>query len=38
MEAALAELPEGVQRSFRLHKLEGLSHAEVAAQMGVSKA
>ncbi|MGE9715488.1 sigma factor-like helix-turn-helix DNA-binding protein, partial [Escherichia coli] len=23
---------------FRLHKLEGLSHAEVAAQMGVSKA
>lgn len=37
MEAALAELPEGVQRSFRLHKLEGLSHAEVAERMGVSR-
>ncbi|WP_165831101.1 RNA polymerase sigma factor [Sphingomonas pokkalii] len=37
MHKALAELPEPVQRSFRMHKLEGLSHSEVAERMGVSR-
>ena len=32
---ALADLPEAVQRTFRMHKLEGLSHSEVAAQLGI---
>ncbi len=34
---ALGELPEAVQRTFRLHKIEGLSHGEVAARLGVSR-
>jgi RNA polymerase sigma-70 factor (ECF subfamily) len=34
---ALGELPESVQRTFHLHKVEGLSHAEVAARLGVSR-
>lgn len=37
IERALRELPDAVQRSFRLHKLEGLSQAEVAARLGVSR-
>lgn len=37
MLAALEELSPACQRAFRLHKLEGLSHAETAAAMGVSK-
>lgn len=37
MEVALADLPEGVQTSFRLHKIEGLTHGQVAERMGVSK-
>jgi RNA polymerase sigma factor (sigma-70 family) len=37
MLAALEELPPACRRAFRLHKLEGLSHAETAAAMGVSK-
>ncbi|WP_084579539.1 RNA polymerase sigma factor [Sphingomonas azotifigens] len=37
IERALGELPEAVQQSFRMHKLEGLSHAEVAERMGVSR-
>lgn len=35
--AAVKELPPPVQQAFRLHKLEGLSHAETAAAMGVSR-
>jgi RNA polymerase sigma-70 factor (ECF subfamily) len=34
---AVRELPAQVQEAFRLHKLEGLSHAETAAAMGVSR-
>lgn len=33
---AAAELPPQMQRAFRLHKLEGLSHVETARTMGVS--
>jgi RNA polymerase sigma-70 factor (ECF subfamily) len=35
--AALDELPRQTALAFRLHKFEGLSHAEVAARLGVSK-
>lgn len=35
--AAIAALPEAAGRAFRLHKLDGLSHAEVAAQLGISR-
>lgn len=35
--AALEDLSPTCRRAFRLHKLEGLSHAETAAAMGVSK-
>ncbi|MDB5462205.1 MAG: polymerase subunit sigma-24 [Phenylobacterium sp.] len=31
------ELPPPVREAFRLHKLEGLSHAEAARAMGVSR-
>jgi RNA polymerase sigma-70 factor (ECF subfamily) len=37
MLAALDELTPACRRAFRLHKLDGLSHAETAATMGVSK-
>lgn len=33
---AAAELPPQMQRAFRLHKLEGRSHAETAQVMGLS--
>lgn len=35
--AAVETLPERPRAAFRLHKLEGLSHAQVAERMGVSK-
>jgi RNA polymerase sigma-70 factor (ECF subfamily) len=35
--SAIANLPEGARRTFRLHKIDGLSHAEVAARLGISK-
>ncbi|MGE5721815.1 MAG: RNA polymerase sigma factor [Sphingomonadales bacterium] len=35
--SAIAALPEGARRAFRLHKIDGLSHGEVAAQLGISK-
>ncbi len=34
---AVQGLPTKCQRAFRLHKLEGLSHAETAAAMGISR-
>jgi RNA polymerase sigma factor (sigma-70 family) len=34
--AAVRELPPQAGRAFRLHKLEGLSHAETARAMGLS--
>jgi RNA polymerase sigma factor (sigma-70 family) len=37
MIATLDTLPPQVARAFKLHKLEGLSHAETAAAMGVSR-
>lgn len=37
LRAAIAQLPEGAGRAFRLHKLEGLPHAEVAARLGISR-
>jgi RNA polymerase sigma factor (sigma-70 family) len=33
---AVVDLPPQMQRAFRLHKLEGLSHAETARLMGIS--
>ena len=35
--AALESLPAKTREAFRLHKLEGLSHAETAEAMGVSR-
>lgn len=35
--AAIAKLPQGARRVFELHKIEGLSHAEVARRLGISK-
>ncbi len=35
--ATLETLPPQVAKAFRLHKLEGFSHAETAAAMGVSR-
>jgi len=34
---AIAKLPAGARRVVRLHKLDGLSHAEVAQRLGISK-
>jgi RNA polymerase sigma factor (sigma-70 family) len=35
--AAIRQLPPGAQTVLRLHKIEGLSHAEIAAQLGISR-
>ena len=35
--AAVERLPPQARRAFRLHKLQGLTHAETAVAMGVSK-
>ncbi|WP_427791354.1 RNA polymerase sigma factor [Brevundimonas diminuta] len=35
--AVLADLPEGTQTVFRMHKFEALSYAEVASRLGVSR-
>lgn len=35
--AALADLPARTQQVFRLHKFDGLSHAETAGKLGISR-
>jgi len=35
--AAIRDLPPNAQTAFRLHKLEGLTHAEAARAMGMSR-
>ena len=35
--AAIAALPEGAGRAFRMHKIDGLSHGEVASRLGISR-
>lgn len=35
--AVLRDLPDQTQRVFRMHKFDGLSHAEVAAALGISR-
>lgn len=35
--SAITSLPEGARRAFELHKLQGMSHGEVAAVLGISK-
>nr|WP_299597989.1 sigma factor-like helix-turn-helix DNA-binding protein [Sphingomonas bacterium] len=30
-------MPEGARRVFELHKIQGLSHSDVARQLGISK-
>jgi RNA polymerase sigma-70 factor (ECF subfamily) len=34
---AIDQLPAGARRVLRMHKLEGLGHAEIAAKLGISK-
>lgn len=38
LQRALAELSPACRESFLLRKIEGLSHAEIAEQLGISKA
>lgn len=35
--AAIENLPPGAARVFRRHKLDGLGHAEIAAELGISR-
>jgi RNA polymerase sigma-70 factor (ECF subfamily) len=35
--AALGDLPPQARRVFTLHKLDGLSHSQVAAELGISR-
>lgn len=35
--SAVETLPDGARRVFELHKVEGLSHAEVAIRLGISR-
>lgn len=37
MQEALGQLPEPVRQAFLLHKFDGLSHAEIAERLGVSR-
>jgi RNA polymerase sigma-70 factor (ECF subfamily) len=37
LKAAIDELPEGARRAFCLHKIDGLSHGEVAVRLGISR-
>ena len=35
--SAIGNLPQGARRVFELHKLQGMSHGEVAMELGISK-
>ncbi len=35
--AALAGPPEGAMRVFRRHRIDGASHAEIAAELGITR-
>jgi RNA polymerase sigma-70 factor (ECF subfamily) len=35
--AAIDALPPGAARAFRLHKIDGLSHSDTAARLGISR-
>ena len=35
--SAIAALPKAAGRAFRLHKLDGMSHADVAEHLGISR-
>lgn len=35
--SAIAALPEAAGRAFRMHKFDGLPHAEIAARLGISR-
>jgi RNA polymerase sigma factor (sigma-70 family) len=35
--SAIANLPPAAGRVFRMHKLEGISHADIARQLGISR-
>jgi RNA polymerase sigma factor (sigma-70 family) len=37
LNSEIAQLPPQMQRAFTLHRIQGLSHEEVAAQMNISK-
>ncbi|MGC4252361.1 MAG: sigma-70 family RNA polymerase sigma factor [Sphingobium sp.] len=37
IEGALASLPPGCARVFRMHRIEGMSHSEIALQLGISR-
>jgi RNA polymerase sigma factor (sigma-70 family) len=37
LKAAIEELPAGARGAFLLHKIDGLSHGEVAARLGISR-
>lgn len=34
---AIAQLPPGAQRVLRMHKLEGLSHGDIATRLGITR-
>jgi RNA polymerase sigma-70 factor (ECF subfamily) len=34
---AMEALPEGARRAFQMHKIDGCSHVEVAARLGISR-
>jgi RNA polymerase sigma-70 factor (ECF subfamily) len=37
IDQAIAGLPPGAGRVFRMHRIDGLSHAEVAGRLGISR-